>query len=376
MSVRAPTLAEMAASTYADVVERFLQRLANEGRSTRTLAAYRADLDDTMVSVASELGILPAPRRLAAMEPSARESTVLAAFDELDLAVVTLDHLDGALAEYRTRPDPRFRRRPEHAPTERSPSSVARRVAALRGLFGYAVDTDRIATDPTRKLKAPKLGRRLPRNLAAPVAEAVLDAAGDDGRWPERDILIVALGLACGLRLAEMAGLRMDALSPAPARAERLRVVGKGNKERELAVPPVVAEALAEYLPTRAAHLERLGIEAETVLVSTRRRPVHDRAGKVIGETVDNPIRAVSYAVDRILRRAGAKRQGVRVHALRHTFASIGLHEGVLNLRELQAALGHASLATTERYTHVGDDAISAGMHAHPLGKRRPRSDD
>ncbi|MGI8793316.1 MAG: tyrosine-type recombinase/integrase, partial [Acidimicrobiales bacterium] len=151
----------------------------------------------------------------------------------------------------------------------------------------------------------------------------------------------------------------------------RLRVVGKGNKERELAVPPLVAEALDDYLPTRKACLDRLGVEAETVLISTRSRPVKDRSGRVVGQTVDNPVRAVSYAVDRILKRAGAKRQGVRVHALRHTFASVGLHEGILNLRELQAALGHASLSTTERYTHVGDDALAAGMRAHPLGQRR-----
>lgn len=362
----------MAIATYADVVERWLQRLANEGRSTRTLDAYRADLDDTMTIVASELGLLPPPRRLQAMDPTERDNAVLTAFDELDLRLVTLDHLDGALAEYRTRPDPRFSKRPEHAPTERSPASVARRVAALRGLFGYAVDTDRLAVDPTRKLKAPKQGRRLPRNLASSTAESVLDAAADDGgRWPERDVLIVSLGLACGLRLSEMAGLRMDAITPSAQRPERMRVVGKGNKERELAVPPLVAEALGDYLPTRAAALARLDLDAETVLISTRPRPVRDRAERTVGHTVDNPVRAVSYAVDRILRQAGAKRQGVRVHALRHTFASVGLHEGILNLRELQAALGHASLATTERYTHVGDDAVAAGMRAHPLGQRR-----
>lgn len=366
----------MPSTAYADVVERFLQRLANEGRSPRTLAAYRADLDDTMRAVADELGLLPRRRVLDAMDDEAREQAVLGAFERLDLTEVTLDHLDAALAEYRTRPDPRFRKRPEHAPTERSPASVARRVAALRGLFGYAVDTGRLGGDPARKLKAPAARRRLPRNLSSPAAASVLDTATDDGRWPERDVLVVALGLACGLRLAEMAGLRMDAISPSPTRPERLRVVGKGNKERELAVPPVVAEALAEYLPSRDRHLDRLGLTAETVLVSSRPRPVRDRAGRVLGQTVDNPVHAVSYAVDRILRRAGVKRPGVRVHALRHTFASVGLHEGVLNLRELQTALGHASLATTERYTHVGDDAVAAGMRAHPLGQRRKAVDD
>ena len=80
-------------TTYADVVERFLQRLANEGRSPRTLEAYRADLDDTMVSVAAELDLLPTRPRLEALDATERERAVLAAFDALDLREVTLDHL-------------------------------------------------------------------------------------------------------------------------------------------------------------------------------------------------------------------------------------------------------------------------------------------
>jgi integrase/recombinase XerD len=75
----------------------------------------------------------------------------------------------------------------------------------------------------------------------------------------------------------------------------------------------------------------------------------------------------VVYVVDRVLRMIGARRPGVRVHALRHTFATLGLREGAFSLRQLQVALGHASLATTQIYTEVADEEIAAAMRLHPL---------
>ena len=84
--------------------------------------------------------------------------------------------------------------------------------------------------------------------------------------------------------------------------------------------------------------------------------------------TVEASRGAVVYVVDRVLRRLGARRRGVRVHSLRHTFATIGLREGAFTLRQLQVALGHASLVTTQVYTDVTDEEIDAAMRLHPLG--------
>lgn len=346
------------------MLERFLQRLANEGRSASTLAAYRADLDDTMLDVAAELGLLPSRNRLPA-DAAEREALIWGAFDRLSLAEITADHLDGALAEFRTRPDPRFSTHPERAPEERSPATIARRTSAIRSFFAWAYKTQRIPSDPAALLSPPKRRKRVPRALEQSLAGGALNTATANSQWPERDALILALALACGLRLAEIATLKMVDLEGDPPRAMVVR--GKGDKERRLGVPPVVADALALYLPTRRERLDELGLDAQTVVISSRARPVRGRDGAVIGETVEASRESVVYVVDRVLRSIGARRPGIRVHALRHTFATLGLREGAFSLRQLQVALGHASLATTQIYTEVADEEIAAAMRLHPL---------
>ena len=355
-----------AAVPYAPTVERFLQRLSNEGRSARTIAAYRYDLDDTMVDVAAGHRLLPARGRLERMDRPAREAAVLDAFERLDVAAVTLDDLDSALADFRTRPDPRFARHPERAPEERSPATVARRTAAIRSFYAWCYRTARVPADPAALLRPPKKRKRMPRGIDQPTAARALASAGESSSWPERDLVILALALACGLRLDEIARLRVADVEGVPPSAVVVR--GKGDKERRLGLPPVVQEALAAYLPTRDARLAALGLDASTVVVSSRPRPVRDRRGEGVGTTVEASREAVVYVVDRVLRRLGARREGVRVHALRHTFATLGLREGAFSLRQLQVALGHASLATTQIYTEVADEEIAAAMRLHPLG--------
>ncbi len=350
--------------TYGLMLERFLQRLANEGRSASTLVAYRADLDDTMLDVAAEAGLLPTRARLPT-DSAEREALVLAAFDRLALSEITPDLLDSALAEFRTRPDPRFSTHPERAPDERSPATIARRTSAIRSFFAWAYKTQRIGADPAALLSPPKRRMRVPRALEQTLAGGALSNASSGSQWPERDALILALALACGLRLAEIATLRMVDLEGDPSAAMVVR--GKGDKERRLGLPPVVTEALRAYLPTRAARLEELGLDAQTVIVSSRPRDVRARDGRVTGRTVEASRDSVVYVVDRVLRMIGARRPGIRVHALRHTFATLGLREGAFSLRQLQVALGHTSLATTQIYTEVADEEIAAAMRLHPL---------
>jgi integrase/recombinase XerC len=342
---------------YAPTLERWLADLANQGRSTRTLAAYRRDLDDTIVTIAS-LKKLP--------------GDALHVFEQLDVASVTNADLTASIADFRTRPDPRYTTNPQRAPDERSPATVARRVAAVRTFFGWCYEHDLIPADPAATLKTPKRRKRLPKALTDGAALQAIEQAGASARWPERDELIVVLALACGLRLDEIANLRADAL--VGTGPDYLVVRGKGDKERRLGVPPVVQDALRIYLPTRADRLERLGLDARTLVISSRARPVTNRAGEVVGTTVEGSRDSVSYVVDRLLRRLGVRQTQVRVHALRHTFATLGLKAGTFNLRQLQAALGHSSLATTQLYTEVADEDLAAAMAAHPLASRRGES--
>lgn len=329
----------------------WLMELGNEGRAPRTIDAYETDVGDTLRFIAGQVGEAP---------------------ERLGLSAVTRDVLVASIAEFRARPDPRYTRRPEQAPAQRSPVTVARRVAALKVFFRWCYECARIPADPAALLKTPRKPKRLPKALEAETARSVMEGALDS-RWPERDQLIVVLALTTGLRLEEMATLRMSDLLRDPP--DSINVVGKGNKERRLPLAPVAADAIAAYLPTRAGRLARLGLEARTLFVSTRARQVgRARDGSPI-RSVEATRAGIAYVVDRVLRRAGTRRRGSRVHVLRHTFATLGLRpdpatgQPAYTLRQLQAALGHANLATIQVYTEVSDVELVRAAAAHPLAR-------
>ncbi|MGH2767997.1 MAG: tyrosine-type recombinase/integrase [Actinomycetota bacterium] len=334
-----------------EAMHSWLIEQANEGRSPRTITAYEAEVEDTLRAVAALLGAAP---------------------HSLALSSISRDHLVAAVADFRVRPDARYRSRPHLAPPERAPATVARRVAALKVFFSWCYATERIPADPAALIKAPRKTKRLPKALDAEVARELIERA-EDARWPERDQLLVVLALTTGLRLEEIARLRVEDLVGNPS--EAINVIGKGNKERRLPLAPVVQEALAAYLPTRSARLARLGLQASTLFISTRPREVAvDRGGAAV-ESVEATRAGIAYVVDRVLRRVGARRRGSRVHVLRHTFATLGLRPDsssgrpAYTLRQLQAALGHANLATIQVYAEVSDAELKTAAAAHPLAR-------
>jgi site-specific recombinase XerD len=332
----------------------WLMELGNEGRSPRTISAYEADVTDTLGFIAGQVGGKP---------------------ESLGLEEVSRDLLVAAIAEFRNRPDPRYRTHPERAPKERAPSRVGRRIAALKVFFKWAYATGRIASDPAALLKSPRRPKQLPKALEADTAVAMLEGAGDASRWPERDQLIVVLALTTGLRLEEMARLKMQDLVGSPRVA--ITVTGKGNKERRLPLTEITQEAMKHYLPTRTKRLKKLGVDAQTVFISSRARKVGSTKSGDPVLSAEATSAGVAYVVDRILRRVGARRRGSRVHVLRHTFATLGLRpdpatgQPAYSLRQLQAALGHANLATIQVYTEVSDAELARAAAAHPLARKR-----
>ncbi|MEO7804757.1 MAG: tyrosine-type recombinase/integrase [Actinomycetota bacterium] len=320
----------------------WLMELGNEGRAPRTVEAYEADVADTLAFVAEQI-----------KRPN----------NELDLTEVTREGLVAAIADFRTRPDPRYRVHPERAPKERSPARVARRIAALRVFFKWCYGTGKIPADPAALIRSPKRGKRLPKALDQPTAVTLMDEG--ESRWPARDQLIVVLALTTGLRLEEMATLKMVDLVGSPPNA--LNVIGKGNKERHIPIPEVTQHAIETYLPERQQRLTKLAHEARTLFISSRPRVV----GQVT--SVEATRAGIAYVVDRVLRRCGARRRGSRVHVLRHTFATLGLRpdqstgQPAYTLRQLQVALGHANLATIQVYTEVSDAELVKAAQAHPL---------
>jgi integrase/recombinase XerD len=292
-----------------DVVEEFLQSLrVEEGAAPLTVTAYRRDL-----------------RRLAAFLRSRRRTpgTARAA----DLAA----HL-GAL----------------HA-AGLGPRTLARHIAAIRGLYRFARASGRIVDDPAGLLEAPRPPRRLPRALSRADAEAVVEAAGGPAPQDLRDRAILELLYGSGLRAAEVVGLRVADLD---LHGQFLVCQGKGSRQRLVPVGAKARGALRAYLDHGRTTLLRGG-DPGVLFVSRRGRPL-SRQGLWI------------------LVRGHARRVGVRrafPHALRHSFAS-HLLQGGADLRSVQALLGHADIGTTEIYTHLPTDAVRAMYEAfHPRAR-------
>ncbi|MFK7989164.1 MAG: tyrosine recombinase XerC [Sandaracinaceae bacterium] len=233
-------------------------------------------------------------------------------------------------------------------------STLAKKIAAVRSFYRFLVRRGLSERDPAARLKIPKVKKTLPRFLTVDDAFRVVQAPhADAGRQPPlkvRDAAILEVLYGCGLRVGEVATLRLDAWDRARS---TLRVLGKGNKERLTPLGGKAREALAAYLEVRGALRSKDGDQHATHLFLGR---------------WGTPLRA--RQVQNIVQRYGALGTGrgdLHPHALRHTCATHLLDAGA-DLRSIQELLGHASLSTTQRYTHLTVDRLmEAYDRAHPL---------
>jgi integrase/recombinase XerC len=234
-------------------------------------------------------------------------------------------------------------------------SSIARRVAAIHTFYRWAKAHGLIQADPAALLGRPKVTSRLPTVLRAAEAATLVEAPAADadetadlaGRAVAlRDRAVLELLYGSGLRVAEVAGLALDRVDLDRA---RVTVMGKGAKEREVPLSDYAVEALRAYL---AEGRHRLMGEGSSALFFNRR-------GKPLGT------RDARSLVGRYGRRTLSGRH-VSPHTLRHSFAT-HLLEGGADIRAVQELLGHASVATTQRYTHVSRTRLyDAYRRAHP----------
>jgi site-specific recombinase XerD len=211
-------------------------------------------------------------------------------------------------------------------------ATVARKAAALRSYFAWAFRQGLVPADPARTLRAPSGKGRLPRVLSSGEIGTLLDDAGTSV-IDLRDRAALELLYAAGLRVSELCGLDRRGVD---LRARTVTVLGKGGKERRVPIHDQAAAALDEWL--RVGRAEMPGPH-EAVFVNQR--------GSRLGP------RDVRRILDR---RAAAP---THPHALRHTFAT-HLLDGGADLRVVQELLGHASLATTQIYTHVSKERLRA----------------
>lgn len=242
---------------------------------------------------------------------------------------------------------------------DRSSATLARKVSTVRSFYRFLTRRGIVRVNPAATLRTPKIPRRLPRFLTVDEAFEVMDAApgGNDGArsaaLARRDAALLELLYGSGLRVAEAAGLTVGDVD---LDARRVRVLGKGSKERVVPIGDPSRQALVDYLAVRSGLRPKVGDPPPALFLG--------RWGTALS----------TRRMQTIVRRAGrgAGKPDLHPHVLRHTCATHLLDAGA-DLRGIQELLGHASLATTQRYTHVTVDRLREVYdRAHPLALDEP----
>jgi integrase/recombinase XerC len=233
-------------------------------------------------------------------------------------------------------------------------SSMARKLAALRTFYRFLNRHKDGGPNPAAEVRTPKLPRRLPRVLTKDDAGALMEFPEGATLAARRDRAILETLYSTGARVSELVGMNREDLD---AREGLVRIRGKGRKERIVPIGDVALEAIKEY----QAALKPSAVS-------------HQRSAPVFMNSRGG--RLTVRSIDRLVGRYSARLPGGRVspHALRHSFATHLLEEGA-DLRAIQEMLGHASLATTQKYTHVAmDQLMKVYDRAHPRAGRAPGS--
>ncbi len=238
--------------------------------------------------------------------------------------------------------------------------SQARVLSAVKSLFRFACLRGQLGANPASSVRTPKQEKTLPRHLRPGEVERLIEAPSGDTPLERRDRALLELLYATGLRVGELVSLDRHDVDIS---ARVLRVLGKGGKERMVPFGTPAAEALATWLDDwdelrsrRKKPSDTAPSDAEPLFLSVRGRRLGDRSVRLL--------------VDRYSAAAGVP-PGVHPHTLRHTFATHLLEQGA-DLRAIQELLGHSSLATTQRYTHVEiERMLRIYRESHPRAKLR-----
>ncbi len=228
--------------------------------------------------------------------------------------------------------------------------TIARKASAIRSLLAWAVERELLDADPSDDLAVPKLDRPLPKVLKASHAGRLCEAPPDDSPAGIRDRAVLELLYGSGLRVAEVCGLDLPDLD---LRHGRLRVTGKGRKQRQIPVSNAARRALTSY------------VAGSRVVFLEKHPDGPDRAAVFLN---DRGNRLGPRSVRRLMTKYGTA-EGLpptSPHALRHSFAT-HLLDGGADLRTVQELLGHENLATTQIYTHVSTERLRAVYEqSHP----------
>lgn len=230
----------------------------------------------------------------------------------------------------------------------RKKSSIGRKLASLRSFFRYLVSTGKLDKDPLAQIHAPRQEKSLPAFLSVDDVFYLLGGIQAGGILDLRDRAVLEVFYSAGIRVSELVGLNW---SDVDAQLEVIRVTGKGSKERIVPIGGHALQALQEYGQEQRRRW-KVSAKGETAVFLNNR-----------GQRITT--RSVARIVEKHLKRAGISVK-MGPHGLRHSFATHLLNNGA-DLRVIQELLGHASLSTTQKYTHLNLDALTAVYDkAHP----------
>jgi site-specific recombinase XerD len=226
-----------------------------------------------------------------------------------------------------------------------SPTARARKLSALKSFYKYlTVRTKQMQENPVADLEYPKLRKSLPKYLTMEQASRLLQSVS--GVNEKRDYAILMLFLNCGIRRSELVGLNISDVFE-----DRIRVVGKGNKERFVYFGTSCRKAIDAYMTQR-----------NEMVLTDNRALFGSRNGNRIS------VSAVHRLVDKALIQAGLDTTQYSAHKLRHTAATMMLSGGV-DVKTVQEVLGHENLNTTQIYTHIENTELKIAAEANPLSK-------
>jgi integrase/recombinase XerC len=314
------------------LTERFIEHLEQERNlSPHTIRAYRADLKRFLDFLSGEFYGVPR----GSLSPQAIDVLAVRSF---------LAHLSRTGVGKR---------------------SQGRMLSAVRSLFRFACREGLIADNPAAAVRTPKQPSKLPRHLRPGEVETLIEGASGDTPLERRDRAVLELLYATGLRVGELVQLDWSAID---LQGRVLRVMGKGGKERMVPFGRPAAESLRLWFEcweeVRSAD-SRDSSNSKNFSSSSRDEPVflNYRGGRLTDRSIR---RMIDHYVE-----VTAVAAGVRPHTLRHTFATHLLEQGA-DLRTIQELLGHSSLATTQRYTHLElDHLLNVYRQSHPRAKAK-----
>ncbi len=229
-------------------------------------------------------------------------------------------------------------------------SSISRKLATIRSFFKYLHREGYVRKNPAKLVSSPKLPKPLPKFLSVDEAFSLMDAPEGDSFILSRDKAILELLYSCGLRVSELSSLDISLLD---IKEHLIKVKGKGKKERIVPVGSKAIDALKNYFPERILLKNK---NSQALFLNCRGRRLTERS--------------IRRIVDKYGRKVAIK-DHLSPHILRHTFATHLLHGGA-DLRSIQELLGHSSLSTTQKYTHVDIVRLKDIYDkTHPRAKRK-----